>query len=199
MELLKPEHLAQAQTVTDESIALAAQCEQVVIQNEAQYTEAADILMEIKTRAKAVEVTRTNITKPLLAAKREIDKLFKAPAQHFKKAETGIKMGMLTYKREMEEKARRLEEEARALAQKENATVTEVREALIQATTETEAPKVSGIVTRKVMRFQIEDESKLPREFLKPDEAKIKAAVKAGIAVSGVHVWQEEEISARSK
>jgi len=199
MELLKPEHLAQAQTVTDESIALAAHCDQVVIQNKSQYEEAADILMEIKTRAKAVETTRTNITKPLLAAKREIDKLFKAPAQHFKKAETGIKRGMLTYAREMEEKARRLEEEARALAEKKDATITEVRDALVQATTETKTPKVSGIVTRKVMRFEIEDANQLPREFLKPDEAKIKAAVKAGIAISGVRVWQEEEISARSK
>ena len=69
----------------------------------------------------------------------------------------------------------------------------------MEASTQAVTPKVSGVVVKKVTKFEIIDESKLPRHVLKPDQALIRADVKAGIAVPGVRVWEEEEISARSK
>jgi len=54
---------------------------------------------------------------------------------------------------------------------------------------------VSGgeITFRAVKKWVVEDESKLPREYLKPDEKKIAEAVKKGEEIPGVKVYTEEE------
>ena len=56
-------------------------------------------------------------------------------------------------------------------------------------TTKTEA---GSVTMRTVRRFEIEDESKLPRELLMPNEKKIKAMVDAKIPVSGVRVYEDQ-------
>jgi hypothetical protein len=54
---------------------------------------------------------------------------------------------------------------------------------------------VSGgeINFRVVKKWTIEDETKIPREYLKPDEKKIAEAVKKGKEIPGVKVYTEEE------
>ena len=194
---MNTEDVQQANAAAQEGTALALYAKQITIQNIEQYEEAADILKEIKGRAKALEDTRKKITKPLLAAKKEVDILFKAPAESLKQAELGIKRGMVSYTKEAEAKRKALEAKARKIAVSPEASISEVREALVEAATQAATPKVSGVVVKKVTKFKITDESQLPRHVLKPDQALIRADVKAGIAVPGVRVWQEDEISAR--
>ena len=196
---MNTEDVQEADAAAQEGTELALYAKQIVIKTPEQYEEAADILKEIKGRAKALEETRKRITKPLLTAKKEVDTLFKAPAESLKQAELGIKRGMVSYTKEAEAKRKELEAKAREMAAKEDASISEVREALVEASTQNSTPKVTGVVVKKVTKFEIIDESKLPRHVLKPDQALIRADVKAGIAVPGVRVWQEDEISARGK
>lgn len=63
---------------------------------------------------------------------------------------------------------------------------------------ETSAPKVPGIVTRRVWKWKIVDETKIPREYLVPDEVRIGKMVRASegkIEIPGVEVYQEREIA----
>ena len=196
---MNTEDVQQANAAAQEGTELALYAKQIVIKTPEQYEEAADILKEIKGRAKTLEETRKKITKPLLTAKKEVDTLFKAPAESLKQAELSIKRGMVTYTKEAEAKRKELEAKAREIAVSPDASISEVREALVEASTQNNTPKVTGVVVKKVTKFEIIDESKLPRHVLKPDQALIRADVKAGIAVPGVRVWQEDEISARGK
>lgn len=63
-----------------------------------------------------------------------------------------------------------------------------------------ETPKVTGVATRKVWKFEVTDSSKLPREFLMPDEQKIRKyvqAMQADARIDGVRIWSESQIAAR--
>jgi hypothetical protein len=65
----------------------------------------------------------------------------------------------------------------------------------------TEAPKPQGVATRKVWKWEVEDFSKIRREFLTTDNSAIKAVVDAQGAeavesVGGIKVWQESQIAA---
>jgi hypothetical protein len=55
--------------------------------------------------------------------------------------------------------------------------------------------KVGNIHFTTRQMVEIEDESKLPREFLMPDLAKIKKAVATGIQIPGVKVSEEKGVS----
>lgn len=65
-----------------------------------------------------------------------------------------------------------------------------------------EPPKVVGLATREVWRFEIVDASKINAAFLMPDEQKIRkqvAALKgdaAAIIGPGVRIWSERSIAA---
>ena len=65
----------------------------------------------------------------------------------------------------------------------------------------TEAPKVAGVTMRQVWRFTIDDESKVPREFLKVDESKVRRyveAMKADARIAGVRIYTESQVAARA-
>lgn len=70
---------------------------------------------------------------------------------------------------------------------------------------EHEAPKVDGLKTRDVWKFEITDASKINPLFLMPDEKKIAATVKAlkgdapGAIGAGVRVWSEKQIASGSR
>jgi hypothetical protein len=63
----------------------------------------------------------------------------------------------------------------------------------------TEQPYVPGVATADIWKYEIVDEGQLPRGYLKPDEQKIGAAVRAGkgtITIPGVRIWKEKNIRA---
>lgn len=55
-------------------------------------------------------------------------------------------------------------------------------------------PKVPGLVTREDWKYEIVDASLLPREYLMPDERRIRkvvSALKSEAKIPGVRVWKE--------
>ena len=200
MELvLNTEAIQQAGEAAEESQAIAVCAQELHIVNAEQYEEAAEILKEIKGRLKQLETKRKWFTEPLLEMKKRTDSLFKGPSNSLKQAESAIKKGMVAYSQETERKRLELEQKARELAASEAATVAEVHDVLVEAVTRGVTPKVSGVVVKKVTKFEISDPNLLPRKFLKPNEAAIRNAVRGGGEIPGVRVWQEDQISAGSR
>jgi hypothetical protein len=67
---------------------------------------------------------------------------------------------------------------------------------------ESSVPKQDGISKRVNWRYEVVDESKVPREFMSPSDLKIGAVVRSqkGLTkIPGVRVWSEETVSVRSR
>jgi len=62
-----------------------------------------------------------------------------------------------------------------------------------------DTPKVAGVSTREVWKFEITDAAQIPREYLVVDEARIRKvvqALKGDAKISGVRVYPERQIAA---
>ena len=145
---------------------------------------AKEVLSELKEKLELVEETRTSITKPLLEAKRKVDALFKPVTTSLKASLDTMRGRLGKYTAQQREEAQRLLAEASQSDPEEAA-------ALVAASNraKAEAPSV-----REVWRFEIEDASKLPKEFLIPDEKAIGAVVcsqKGNAKIPGVKVFVE--------
>jgi hypothetical protein len=136
-------------------------------------------------------------------------------------AERTVKGRMATWHQAEEQKRRaeqaRLEQEARARA--EDARLAEAinveaegnqeaAEALLAAPVAVEppprvadnVPKVEGVATRMLWRWQIVAAGAIPREYLIPDEKKIGATVRSMgplARIPGVKTWEEPVIAAQ--
>ena len=75
----------------------------------------------------------------------------------------------------------------------------QLREAMVVApVVDREAPKVAGIATREVWRFEVTDPALVPREYLVVDESKIGKVVRAlkgDAVIAGVRVYSERQLA----
>ena len=60
-------------------------------------------------------------------------------------------------------------------------------------------PVIQGVSTRTIWKFRIVDESKIPREYLSPNEVKLGAfarSTKGLVAVEGIEFYSQQIIGA---
>jgi hypothetical protein len=208
----------QVLAVTTESTQLEARAAKFVIKSIQQYADAGEELKSIKAAQKRVEDLRTTITKPMNAALKAVNDFFRVPTDRLATAELSLKRAMGVYADEQhrqaraeqaaaDERARKERERIEAQAAKaEAAGRTEKAEELQMraATTvapiiQREPPKVTGISTRDVWKFEITDPDVVPREYLLVDEVKIRkvvGALKGETKIAGVRVYTERQIAA---
>lgn len=175
-------------------------------------------LKEVKGAQARLEALRTAITGPLNAALRSVNDLFRGPAGQLAEAEQTIKRELARYVGEQEllqmaaqrvadEAARKEREKLEAQSARaaeagraERADELAQRAAMVVAPVVERAPlKVSGVQMRTAVRFVIEDASLLPREYLVPDEARIRKVVQAlkqDARIPGVRVIVERAVAA---
>ena len=140
-----------------------------------------ELLQKVKADLNTIEGERKRLTKPMLEAKREIDKLFKPRVDALKNLEAKIKASIAGY---IESKNKALddliEQSAHDLAEP--------------------APELAdGIQARTVWKYAIEDERENPREYLIPDHAAIAEHVrvhKEKSNIPGVHAYADTVIAA---
>lgn len=175
---------------------------------------ATGLLSMIARAKKSVEERRKFFTKPLNDQVSKINALFKELASPLEEADKALRQKMLDYKREQDRLARAERERLRKLQEKEQKRL-ERQAAKKGAPAPPPPPPVpyateqtpittrseAGTVTaKKTWDFEIVDESKLPRQWLIPNEKAIRAAVKAGVRdIPGVRVFQREDLSVRAK
>lgn len=190
------------------------------------YADAGDDLKKIKAKAKEIEEVRRSITRPMDEAKAKVIDFFRHPIELLNKAETIIKRAILTYQQDQERKRKeeetRLQEQARKEEEKRRKALeakaekaeakgdTDKAEELKQQAEEVHVPvliipqleKVEGIHTRKIWKYRIVDENKLPREYLMPNHkmlGEFAEATKGTIPVPGVEFYFSEIIAAGKK
>lgn len=135
-------------------------------------------------------------------------------------AETTLKKAMLSFLAEQDRIRQEQEAKARIAAEKERQKLEEraakqeaagkvgkaeaLREqaALVPtAVVETQVPKVDGTSVRETWKFEVTDETLIPREYLALDEAKIGAvvrAMKSATNIPGIRAFPDKGISSRS-
>ena len=183
-----------------------------------------ETLPRVKGYFKRLEDKRRSRMRPLLEAGKAIDDLFRPSLDLLGEIEKRIKAAYTVFRRKQADEALRLaaerareEAERRAQnainaaaqleAQGRDAEAVALVERVIEAplppvTTAAPPPvKIRGVSTRKVWRWEIENEAEIPREYLCADRERITARVKtfgAESGIPGIRVWIEEEVSSRS-
>jgi hypothetical protein len=196
---------------------LLTNAESYAVTSSEHYESAGEFLKHIKAKYRELDEQRKSMTKPLDDSKKRIMDFFAKPLDFLTRAENTIKRAMIAYSDEQErirrEDQRRAEEAARkererleAQAQKaaasgkvERAAELEQRAATVVAPIiDRTPPKVSGLSTREVWKFEVIDEKAVPREFLMVDESKLRKFVqtmKGDTAIAGVRVWSEKSLA----
>ena len=159
-----------------DALALAERVEGVVVESQEGLDAASGLLKVVKRRSVALEEARKQITKPLNAALRAANDLFRTPADVLKKAESTLKRAAGAYLAEVERRRAAAEAEARRKAEKERvalekkalaaekkgnedraADIRERASAVVAAEPEPEAKAPKGVSTRQSWRAEVTD------------------------------------------
>jgi hypothetical protein len=152
----------------------------VRIQTKSEYEELAGILKDVTSKRKFLDQERKVSVTPLNTEVKRINEWFQAPIKQLEGLERDIK-GLLTdYQLRQEAERKRLEAAAQAAAAAALATEPmpgATAMTLMGQSVDAAAPKVEGLGAKVVWTFRVVDATKLPREFLQPNEAAISAWV----------------------
>lgn len=177
---------------------LETQAQAVQIETQENYTQAVDLVSRIKETGALIKNKKESITKPLNEALRNARDLFAPIEQQFANAEAIIKTKLLDYKRKVDEEARK--KEAAIAARVEKGTLkletAEKKLDLVERVENTTRGKVGEVQIRKVKKIRIIDEAAIPRQYLIPDEVKIRKDALSGVVIPGCEVFEEETIAA---
>jgi hypothetical protein len=199
---------------------IAGRAAALVIATPAEYESAGQFLKEVKAEQKRVEALQDSITRPLMTTLNAVRALFKPRLERIAQAESVTKRSLIAYQDEQDRIRRREQAEAEERARKErerlerqsakaqeSGRVERADELAQRAATvvvpviQREPPKVMGLSTREVWKFEITDPSKINGAFTIPDEKKIGAQVRAlkgdaaAIIGPGVRVWCEKQLA----
>lgn len=194
MPIKTPE--AEVKTLTKEISPFIAKTQKVTISNDKQMKQASEMRTQLKAYAKQVKEKKETVTKPAYAAYKAGMALFETVEKEVKEALSFIDRAMIDYQTEQ---TRIADEKKAAIEDRVGSGKGKLRidtaVAQIDAvdTPDKKISTTSGgtefIATRC---FEVTDVSILPKEFILPDEIKIRAAMKLGTELDGVKYWTEQ-------
>lgn len=155
----------------------------IVIVTESDVATAANYIANFKKIEKKIESFRKELVQPLMDKKAEIDSFFKSIPARFEDELKRLNSEVLEFKRKVEvearkkaeEERRRLEEEALQNAIKEGRDEPAIIPEIIPQVKKVSEMNAAKVHTRKTKTITIINESLIPREYLIPDEQKIRA------------------------
>jgi hypothetical protein len=143
-----------------------------------------------KDIAKKVEAEEKKITKPLNEALKSTRDLFRPYKERIEKVVDYLDSQMLSYNKKLKEeeviKAKELEDKiakGKISFEKASEKIVKIEE------------KQDNINIRKIPKVRILDKSKIPLEYMEPDEVEIKRAILAGNIIPGAEIYYEETIT----
>jgi len=194
----------------------------LVVSDLASREGAANQLREVATFAKFIDDDRKKRTRPLDAEKKAIMDEYRPAEADLANARSMLTAGILKFDTEERRKAEEAQRAADAAAEKERARLAKLAEkaeargdahkaqeferrsefVATQAPVAVAPPKLDGVSSRKVWKFEVIDVGNLPRRYLIPDEKAIGAAVRsmgldAAHLIPGIRVWAEESTTVR--
>jgi hypothetical protein len=164
------------------------------IQNENELEKISRFLLDIRNYKLKIQEKKNSILKPLNEAVKNIRSLFAPVEKNLEDAEFSIKKEIEKYHLEKEAKA---EKEKQKIAEKVEIGKISFEKAIEKIEKIEEATKniqsENGMINfRTVKRIAIENPELLPREYLIPDEVKIRRDVLAGKEIPGVKIYEEK-------
>ena len=163
---------------------------------------AADDLSMIAKLKKAMESKRKDYLQPFQDHVKEVNEIYKTLMQPIETADMVTRSKVLSFQREQAElKAKQEEinrlrmEAATKEAELNNGEIKESVNIIDVVTVPTHVYADNGTLgTSKVWKFEVEDLTKIPLEYLMPDMVKIGKVVRAGVKIPGVKSWQESSL-----
>lgn len=167
----------------------------VVIKDDKTMEEAAELRKKIKQVGKLIKDKKESITKPLMLALANVRDMFR-PIEDSHKQATDLIESKITKYIQLKEAVRKIEEE-KLQARVEKGTMRP--DTALNKMTEMGEVKKSGdtFTTYKHQYFEIIDINKIPREYMLPDETKIRKAMLSGISIEGIQFHVEEKIKSK--
>lgn len=180
----------QVKSVLGEAHDLAARMLEHSINSAETYKEASELLTAARAALNSIDARRKFFTEPHNLFVKAINNFFAGATDELKRQTSLLGSSMATYDTKVREEADRKEREI--LAAQKKGKISEEKAATKLAAidkpaevTRTAAGSVSFRIDRKL---KITDASKLPRQFLVPNEKLIEATLKAGKAVAGAEL-----------
>ena len=168
---------------------------------------ATDDLALISKLRKAMEQKRKDYLLPFQEHVKEVNDVYKSLMLPIEQADLVTRQKVMAYQREQarikaeQDEINRLRLEA---ASKEAALNNgEIKESVNLVDVVNVPKKVytdnGTLGTSKVWKFEIEDLSKIPLDYLTPDMVKIGKVIRAGVKIAGIKSWQEDSLRVTSK
>lgn len=188
------------QTIQNNGVALTHMANAHMVQNQQQADEANEILTKLNHGLKLIEEKRKSFIDPINQARNEINSSFKKVVEPVKYAKTELTARLMTWRRQ--EQARIDAERAKAVKEEERRRkIQEAHAAKGHAVKEDITPVAKPMPfavndTTKVQKrwaYELEDEAKIPREYLTVNGPAITRAVRDGVRdIPGVRIFQKE-------
>jgi len=178
--------------------AIAASWVSAVVQSEADKEVASEMIARCRKYQRAVEEARVALVKPINDHVKFINSEAKKLSVPVEKL-TSFIVGLVNAfdaqvnAAAIAEEQRRAAESRAQVARNEPPSIAPVVQRASR-TVRTESGTTSYVPH---WEFNIEDEAKLPRDYLMPNVPAIRTAVNAGIAIPGVKAWQESRPKVR--
>ena len=193
--ILSEKELALIKEETNKAIAIANDIKIANIEDEAR---AIELLKKIKEVGQLITTKKEAITKPINEALKNARSFFSPFENQYDEAEGIIKNKLIAFRAEQTKKQEiataKIEkkvEEGKMDFKEANEKLTAIK---LSKTIETQQASVQYRTIREVV---IEDESKLPREYLIPNMARIKEDALAGREIAGVKIVEKQTIAIR--
>lgn len=182
-------------TLTKQVSKYEARANEITIKDDTGMAEATQSLSEINKILDAAVKEKEKVTKPLNEALKVERNRWKPIEDACANAVATLKSKMIAYRRKVDEE--NAKKEAAIIARAEKGTL-RPETAVAKLENLPDAAKTvtsdAGLVKwREVTRLVIEDESKLPREYLDVNEMRVKTALKEGKLVPGARLSVEKE------
>lgn len=174
--------------------------QEVKIQSSEEYTNAGDLLKTVLQRIKKLDEKRKEYTGPLDDLKKTIMADFKQISEPLESFTEVVKEEMKRWyqieQKRLNEEQKRIETEALVKAKKEG--ISEIEVPIVNNVAKSQRGDYATTTVKKVWKWKLIDESKIPREYLEISTSAIGKAISAGNRdIPGIEIYQDEQISIR--
>jgi hypothetical protein len=180
--------------ITQEAHTIQDEVKALEIKDEDAARQGAEFLTQIKTAIDELENRRKFFTKPLYDQQRNINSLFKTYREPLDEMDKILRVKIAGWNKLQKQKQ---EEEVKKLVAETGAGVEEVTDML----TVDKTIRASGgtVRTRKVLKWEITDKTKIPSKYFVFDPKLVTRDVKAGITeIPGINIYEDEETVVRT-
>lgn len=179
---------------------LEKQAQSITISSADEHKKAIDLVAVLKETGSKIKNKKESITKPINEALKNIRSMFKPIEDQFESAEEIIKTKLIDYTRKVNEEARKKEQAIANRVEKGTLKVETAERKMgeIEKVEKTTKGEKGEVQIRMIKKVRIEDETKIPREYLVPDMVKIRKDALGGKEIAGIVVYEEESLAVDS-